>query len=212
MVALNTVASGERLAARLTGRIRDRKVLAAMRGVLREHFLDDSMAAYAADEVALPIGYEQTTSNPFIIARMLEMAVVAAPPPAKVLEVGVGSGYQTALLAELGYNVVGVERIRGLQEAARKRLRRLGYDDIRLFHGDGWNGWSAAAPYDAMIVCAESPCVPVQLLSQLTANGLLVLPLMQKTGVRITAVNASGDIVSRREAVAFVPMKEGLLK
>lgn len=213
MVALKEdLGSGARLADKMAGRIRDKNILAAVRRLSREHFLDDSMMAYADEEAALPIGYEQTTSNPFVIARMLEMITAVAKPPANVLEVGVGCGYQTALLAEMGYNVVGVERIGWLLSAARARLRRMGYNNIRVFHRDGWGGWSADAPYDGIVVCAESASVPVRLLQQLSADGRLVLPLARKDGVRLTAVNAAGEIVARRETVMFVPMKEGVLK
>lgn len=199
-----------RMSKQLAGRIRDAGVLNAMRRVSRAAFLESSMLARADSEAPLPIGYAQTTSSPFVIARMLEMLLDGGAPPPKVLEVGSGSGYQTALLGELGCEVVGVERIRPLADSARIRLRRLGYRNIRIVYGDGHHGWEAGAPYDGMVVCAEASFVPSGLLEQLSAEGRLVLPLRRRDSVRLVAVNKDGTVVARREFVEFVPMKQGV--
>ena len=202
----------QRLVQRLAASIRNAAILAAFARVPREAFLDNTMAAHSSDDVALPIGYEQTTSQPFVIARMLEMLHSTTPPPARVLEVGAGCGYQTALLAELGYDVVAIERIRPLATAAQKRLRQLGYGGVEVVYGDGFNGYAAKSPYNGVVVCAECQSIPTQLLPQLHPQGYVVLPLARADGaeVRLCLLQASGRVCLQRESVAFVPMKEGV--
>ena len=192
------------------GRIRNRAVLEAMRRVGRESFLDASMLPKAGEDMALPIGFSQTTSSPFVIARMLEMMLNGAPSLPCVLEIGSGCGYQTAVLAELGGKVFGVERIGALARLASARLRKLKYNNIRIKHADGWNGWKENAPYDGIVVCAETSRIPMALLAQLQPGRRLVLPLRKNESVRLVAVNANGEIVARREDVAFVPMLAGM--
>lgn len=209
-VALTESPSGERLAQRLAGRVRRPEVLQAIRRVAREDFLADTTPALADEDKALPIGYAQTTSSPLVIARMLEMLLKGVSPPLKVLEVGAGCGYQTALLAEMGCEVIGLERIRPLADAARRRLRRLGYNAARLLHRDGFMGYAEKAPYDGIVVCAECADIPAALPSQLTAGGRLILPLKENGNVRLMAVGADGGILSRQEHVSFVPMLGGV--
>ena len=203
--------SGEKLCAHLRGRVRNKQVLAAMRHVPREKFLDASLLPYAGDDSALPIGHEQTTSAPGVIARMLEMMLAERQPPLKILEIGGGCGYQTALLAEMGCTVFSVERIAPLARASRRRLREMGYNSAQLMHADGFSGDRENAPFDGIIICAECDAVPPQLLPQLAPDARLVLPLRQRDGaVRLAAVAADGEVVSLREEVRFVSMLQGV--
>lgn len=204
-----TSVSGERLYQTLTGRIRNKAVLAGIRRLPREKFLDRSMLPFAGDDSALPIGFEQTTSAPFVIARMLEMMFADSKPAGKILEVGCGCGYQTALLAEMGCEVIGIERVRQLADTAARRLRDLGYETVSVIHGDGFLGDSENAPFDGIVVCAECDSVPPRLLAQLASSARLVLPLRDGDEVRLTAINAKGSVVAVREHVRFVNMQKG---
>lgn len=189
----------------LRGKIRDRAVLAAMRKVPRENFLDPSLRSRAGEDKALPIGYAQTTSQPFVIARMLEMARNRAAP-AKVLEIGAGCGYQSALLGELCESVVSVERVKALAEAAKKNLRAARCENVEVIHGDGFKGHPPRAPYDAIVVCAETGEIPPLLVKQLSPQARLVMPLAGANGIELVAVNCDGAVISRREQVQFVPL------
>lgn len=203
--------SGERLYKRLCGQVRNTHVLTAIRSVPRDKFLDASLLPYAGDDEALPIGHEQTTSAPLVIARMLEMMLGAKKPPLKILEIGSGSGYQTALLAEMGCTVVGIERIRALAAAARRCLQEAGYGSAAaILHGDGFEGAADSAPFDGIVVCAECLSIPPPLPLQLAESALLVLPLRQRNSVRLVAVNAAGKVVAQREEVRFVNMRKGV--
>ena len=199
------MADVELLVESLRGRIRDRAVLAAMRKVPRARFLDPSLRSRAAEDEALPIGFAQTTSQPFIIARMLEMARNRGNP-AKMLEIGAGCGYQSALLGELCESVVSVERLKALAAVAKKNLRATGCDNVLVIHGDGFGGYPQGAPYDGIIVCAETDTIPPQLVGQLAQKARLIMPLAGRAGVELVAVNSKGAIINRREQVQFVPM------
>jgi protein-L-isoaspartate(D-aspartate) O-methyltransferase len=155
--------------------IQDSRVIQAMRKVPRHPFVDPGLITRAYDDGALPIGEKQTLSQPYIVARMTEALELKGEE--KVLEVGTGSGYQTALLAELCFNVFSVEKIRGLSRKARALLDRLQYHNVALHVGDGTVGWSEHAPYDAIIVTAGAPQVPKPLLDQLSLAGRLVIPI-----------------------------------
>jgi protein-L-isoaspartate(D-aspartate) O-methyltransferase len=160
----------------LAGRgIRDPRVLAAMNAVPRHAFVDPSFHARAYGDHALPTVEGQTISQPWIVARMLELT--ALEPDQRVLEVGTGSGYQTALLARLVERVFSVERVPGLLRAARARLDRLGIRNVALRHGDGSLGWQEFAPYARVLVAAAAPRVPDALLAQLNERGVLVIPV-----------------------------------
>ena len=204
--------SGARLYDQLRRQVHNPAILAAIRCLPREKFLDPSMLPYAGDDAALPIGYDQTTSAPLVIARMLDMMLGRKKPPLKILEIGSGCGYQTALLAEMGCSVIGIERIQPLADAARRRLAEMGYNTATIMHRDGFAGDAENAPFDGIIVCAECAMIPQQLVSQLAPAARLVLPLrqMQKDGVCLTAVNNSGEVVSVREQVRFVQMRKGV--
>ena len=167
--------------------IADGRVLAAMRKIPRHLFVDAGIVNRAYDDCALPIGDKQTLSQPYMAAHMSETLVLTGAE--KVLEIGTGSAYQTALLAELCFNVFSVEKIRALSRKARLLLDRLDYQNIALHVGDGTIGWSEHAPYDAIIVTAGAPKAPQPLLDQLSIGGRLVIPVGDEQGqtlVRVT--------------------------
>ncbi len=155
--------------------ITDARVIAALRRIPRHLFVDPGIVNRAYDDSALPIGEKQTLSQPYMTARMTE--ALALNGDEKVLEVGTGSGYQTALVAELCFNVFSVEKLRVLSRKARILLDQLEYQNIALHVGDGTIGWSEHAPYDAIIVSAGSPSTPKPLLDQLSSCGRLVIPV-----------------------------------
>ena len=185
----------------------DAELLRAFRTVPRHLFVDASNAY--ADE-ALPLSAGQTISQPYIVALMTH----AARPErgwngARALEIGTGSGYQAAILAELGAQVTSVERHRALSERAGRALADAGYDTVQLIVGDGTQGWAAGAPYDAVIVTAAGPSVPGKLLEQLSSEGgTLVMPVGGRGHQALTVVNRRGDDFVRRvgEPVVFVPL------
>lgn len=154
--------------------IKDKRVLEAFNMVPRHIFVDTALQDRAYKDTALPIGKEQTISQPYTVARQTELLEVK--PGEKVLEIGTGSGYQAAILCELGAEVYTVERHKELYQKARSMLRELGYS-VRAKLGDGTMGWSAYAPYDAIVVTAGAPVVPEDLVDQLALNGRLVVPV-----------------------------------
>jgi len=158
--------------------IRDKRVLEAFNIVERHKFIDTALGDKAYKDTALPIGKGQTISQPYTVARQTELLEVK--PGEKVLEIGTGSGYQAAILCELGAEVYSIERHEELYERARAILRELGYR-VHLKLGDGTLGWSAYAPYDAIVVTAGAPVVPEELVSQLNVNGRLVIPVGSDT-------------------------------
>jgi protein-L-isoaspartate(D-aspartate) O-methyltransferase len=162
----------EQLAAR---GIHDAAVLAAMRRVPRHLFVEAALRERAYEDTPLPIGERQTISQPYMVALMTEALGLVRHE--RVLEVGTGSGYQTAVLAELGARIVSIERIERLAERARLVLGLLGHSDVRIELGDGTLGWPSAAPYDAILVTAGAPCIPRPLLEQLAPAGRVVLPI-----------------------------------
>jgi protein-L-isoaspartate(D-aspartate) O-methyltransferase len=167
--------------------ITDARVIAALRRIPRHLFVDHGIVNRAYDDSALPIGEKQTLSQPYMTARMTE--ALALNGDEKVLEVGTGSGYQTALVAELCFNVFSVEKLRVLSRKARTLLDQLEYQNIALHVGDGTIGWSEHAPYDAIIVSAGSPSTPKPLLDQLSSCGRLVIPVgdeQNQTLLRVT--------------------------
>lgn len=155
--------------------IRDPRVLDAMRRVPREAFVAPADRARAFADGALPLAEGQTISQPYVVAQMIE--ALAIRPSDHVLEVGTGSGYAAAVLAELAASVVTIERLPRLARDARERLRRLGYDGVQVVEGDGTRGWPDEAPYDAILVSAGAPAVPPALEDQLAGGGRLVLPV-----------------------------------
>jgi protein-L-isoaspartate(D-aspartate) O-methyltransferase len=171
--------------------IHDVAVLAAMRRVPRHFFVEAALRERAYEDTPLPIGERQTISQPYMVALMT--AALEVGPGARVLEVGTGSGYQTAVLAELGTHVVSVERLERLAERARLVLGLLDYSDVRVEVGDGGLGWAAGAPYDAILVTAGAPQIPRPLLEQLAPGGRLVLPMGEDELQSLVRLRRGGD-------------------
>ncbi|MRS14110.1 protein-L-isoaspartate O-methyltransferase [Enterobacteriaceae bacterium RIT691] len=190
--------------------IADEQVLDAIASVPREKFIDEAFEHKAWENVALPIGQGQTISQPYMVARMTELLTLT--PESRVLEIGTGSGYQTAILAHLVHHVCSVERIKSLQWQARRRLKQLDLHNVSTRHGDGWLGWQARAPFDAIIVTAAPEEIPVALMSQLAEGGILVLPVGEEHQL-LKRVRRRGDefIIDIVEAVRFVPLVKGEL-
>jgi protein-L-isoaspartate(D-aspartate) O-methyltransferase len=187
--------------------IRDLRVLAAMAEVPRERFLPERLAAFAYDDGPLPIGEEQTISQPYIVALMVEAAGVA--PGSRVLEVGAGSGYAAAVIARIADRVYAIERHETLAKAARRRVIDLGYDNLTILAGDGSLGLPAHAPYDAILVAAGSATVPEPLRQQLAIGGRLVAPVggpSVQTLLRITRTGDDSWTESDLGKVRFVPL------
>jgi protein-L-isoaspartate(D-aspartate) O-methyltransferase len=156
-------------------KIRDERVLDAMMRVHRHLFVPEAIEAQGYKDNALPLAFDQTISQPFIVARMTELLELIGTE--KVLEIGAGSGYQTAILCELARKVYAIERIEGLAHDAEQRLRAFGYRNFSLKAGDGTNGWEAYHPYDAMLVAAGGPEIPIPLVKQLKPGGRMVIPI-----------------------------------
>jgi protein-L-isoaspartate(D-aspartate) O-methyltransferase len=186
--------------------IGDARVLAALRAVPRERFVAEDQREQAYRNAPLPIGEGQTISQPFVVAVMLQE--LGLDGSERVLEVGTGSGYQTALLAALANRVVSIERHASLAALAEARLNALGYRNVEIRVGDGSVGWPAAAPYDAIVVSAGAPVVPGALLDQLGDGGTLVAPVGSMTGQDLVVVTRHGTKLERqsRGAVRFVPL------
>ncbi|MFZ3389792.1 MULTISPECIES: protein-L-isoaspartate(D-aspartate) O-methyltransferase [Buttiauxella] len=190
--------------------IKDEKVLDAIAQVPREKFVDEAFEHKAWENTALPIGSGQTISQPYMVARMTELLELT--PESRVLEIGTGSGYQTAILAHLVHHVCSVERIKGLQWHARRRLKQLDLHNISTRHGDGWQGWHARSPFDAIIVTAAPPEIPSELLAQLDEGGILVLPVGEDRQFLKRIRRQSGEfVIDTVEAVRFVPLVKGEL-
>ncbi len=164
--------------------VTDARVVAALRKIPRHVFVDPGIVNRAYDDSALPIGEKQTLSQPYMAARMSEALALSGGE--KVLEIGTGSGFQTALLAELCFNVFSVEKLRALSRRARALLDQLDYHNIALHVGDGTIGWSEHAPYDAIIVTAGAPQAPRPLLDQLAVGGRLVIPIGDEQSQTLT--------------------------
>ena len=188
--------------------IRDERLLAAFEVVPREQFIEPELAPDAYSDGPLPIGCGQTISQPYIVALMIEAAGVA--PSDTVLEVGAGSGYAAAILARLAGSVIAVERVPELAAAARGRLVRLGFDNVRVVEGDGTLGWIEEAPYDAILAAASGRDVPQSLIAQLAPGGRLVMPVGARgSGQQLIKLTKATNGSITQEwlcAVRFVPL------
>ena len=210
-IGMTSQRTRERMITRLAEQgIRDPRVLEVMRSVPRHLFVDEALATRAYEDTALPIGNGQTISQPYVVARMSE-ALCADGPLAKVLEVGTGCGYQSAVLARLADEVFSVERIGDLVRRTRERLRQLQIRNVRIRHGDGYQGWSEHAPYDAILVAAAPPEVPQALLTQLADGGRLIVPVGERGNQQLRLIRRLGDEFEQQvlEMVSFVPMLPG---
>lgn len=187
-------------------------VLEVIRRTPRHLFVDEALAHRAYEDTALPIGHNQTISQPYMVGRMTEL-LLAAGPLDKVLEIGTGSGYQTAVLAQLVERVFSVERIQGLQDRAKERLLELELRNVVFRWGDGWEGWSALAPYNGIIVTAAASTVPQALLDQLAPGGRLVIPVGNGVEQQLLLIMREEHGFSRQvlDAVRFVPLLNGPL-
>jgi protein-L-isoaspartate(D-aspartate) O-methyltransferase len=192
--------------------IREQRVLDAMAAVPRHLFVEEALASRAYEDTALPIGFSQTISQPYVVARMMDI-LLHDREPGKVLEVGTGCGYQAAVLARVFPQVYSIERIKGLHERARANLLGLKLSNLRLVHGDGYAGLEKAAPFQAIVVAAAAPAVPEALLRQLAPGGRMVLPLRAGANgaQRLVLVerNGRGFVETELDTVKFVPMEAG---
>lgn len=190
--------------------VKDETVLSAIANVPRELFVSQAMAHQAYDNNALPIGSGQTISQPYIVAKMTQLLELDSQT--KVLEIGTGSGYQTAVLAQLVEHVYSVERIKALQWGAKRRLKLLDIYNVSTKHGDGWQGWNSKAPFDAIIVTAAAVSVPQQLLMQLSNNGRLVIPVGDNEQQLLKITRKDDNFTTQViELVNFVPLIAGEL-
>jgi protein-L-isoaspartate(D-aspartate) O-methyltransferase len=194
------------LVSSLRPEISDQRLIEAIGRVERERFLTEDQRRYAYEDRPLPIGHGQTTSQPTMIALMLQELRLTGDE--KVLEVGAGCGYQTALLAELARQVVGVELIPGLAERAFRVLAELGYTNARIEVAKEAIGWPEDAPYDAIIVAAAAPRIPVALVRQLAPGGRLAIPVGDRNGqdLLVAELRPEGVTVTRKGACSFVPL------
>jgi len=209
--------TSQRTRARMVERLReqgigDARVLEAMAAVPRHLFVEEALASRAYEDTALPIGFGQTISQPYVVARMIEV-LIQGRNLGKVLEVGTGCGYQAAVLAQLATEVYSVERIRELQERARANLRELRLRNLRLAYADGASGIEKAAPFDSIIVAAAAPEMPQALLQQLARGGKMILPLREgrADAQRLVLVERSrlGFTETALDPVRFVPLRPG---
>ena len=217
-IHLNTQGIGmtsQRTRDRLITRLRengidDERVLEVMRSTPRHLFMDEAMASRAYEDTALPIGFGQTISQPYIVARMTQ-ALLQHGTPQRVLEIGTGSGYQTAILSQLVTQVFSVERVGALLSLARQRLSTLGLNNIQFRLGDGHEGWSKHAPFDAILVTAAPEEIPSGLLAQLNEGGVLVIPVGANQAQRLRRLTRKGDGFDEEtlELVSFVPLVKG---
>jgi len=216
-VGMTSKRTRDRLVQRLLGQgITDQCVLDVMANTPRHLFLDEALSHRAYEDTSLPIGFGQTLSQPYIVARMTEVllnALGAKSKQSRVLEVGTGSGYQTSILAQLVQSVLTVERIRPLQDKARTRLRLIGLNNVQYKHGDGGLGWPAEGVFDGILCAAAPRTVPKSLLDQLAPNGVLIIPVGGDTQelTLIVRQNDSDNFMTKTlEPVKFVPLLAGV--
>lgn len=188
-------------------------VLERMRNVPRHFFVDEALGSRAYENTALPIGHGQTISQPYIVALMTEALIRGRRLPLpKVLEIGSGSGYQTAVLAPFVRHVFSIERVNPLLKRARQTLRELRINNVSMRHADGWQGWPSQAPFHGIIVAAAPESVPERLLGQLDEGGRLVIPFGSPGRQSLVCITRQGDDFMREELglVSFVPLVQGM--
>lgn len=212
-IGMTSQRTRERLIQRLCDEgLSNLEVLDVIRRTPRHLFVDEALSHRAYEDTALPIGNNQTISQPYIVGRMTEL-LLADGPLDKVLEIGTGSGYQTAVLAQLVEHVFSVERIQSLQERAKERMTELNLRNVVYRWGDGWDGWNALAPYNGIIVTAGAKEVPQALLDQLAVGGRLVIPVGESDDQQLLLIvrEKSGLVYHTLEGVRFVPLLSGSL-
>ena len=208
--------TSQRTRARMVDRLREKgirseKVLAAMAAVPRHAFVEEALASRAYEDTALPLGMGQTISQPYIVARMIELLLNGRPGLGKTLEVGAGCGYQAAVLAQLSKDVFALERIGPLLEKAKANMRTLQQFNVRLKLADGNFGLPEAAPFDSIIVAAAGPLIPPELLRQLAPGGRMVLPVGgQEQYLCLVEHTPNGFTETRLDPVRFVPLLSGI--
>ncbi len=212
-IGMTSARTRDRLITRLREQgIANEQVLERIRAVPRHLFMDEALASRAYEDTALPIGHGQTISQPYIVARMTE-ALLEAGPVRKVLEIGTGCGYQTAVLAPLVVSLYSIERIAALQTRARRVLRELKISNVHMKHGDGFEGWAAYAPFDGIVCAAAAYTVPTTLLEQIGDGGRLIIPVGPDREQQLLRVTRRGDRLEREilGPVTFVPLLRGLI-
>lgn len=210
-IGMTSQRTRDRMVSRLTEQgIRNKKVLEVMRNTPRHIFVDEALASRAYEDTALPIGHNQTISQPYIVAKMTEL-LLAAGPLQKVLEIGTGCGYQTAILAQLADHVYSVERILPLQRKAKGYLWELKIKNVSFIHNDGGWGWPEYAPFDGILVSAAPPEIPETLLQQMAIGGVMVIPIGEGGRQILQRVIRSekGYEVEEFDPVSFVPFLSG---
>jgi protein-L-isoaspartate(D-aspartate) O-methyltransferase len=211
-IGMTSARTRDRLVLRLKEQgIRSQAVLEQIRNVPRHLFVDEALASRAYEDTALPIGLGQTISQPFIVARMTE-ALLDGFTGSRILEIGTGCGYQTAVLAPLVKEIFSVERIPELLRKTRQRLRDLDIYNVRLRPGDGWEGWRKYAPYDGIIVTAAAAEIPASLIEQMAPGGRLIMPVGPSGAQDLLRVFSKAGSQEREflAAVSFVPLVKGL--
>jgi protein-L-isoaspartate(D-aspartate) O-methyltransferase len=214
-IGMTSARTRERLIQRLQEQgIAKLEVLDRIRSVPRHLFVDEAIASRAYEDTALPIGFHQTISQPYIVARMTEAALEGVQRPKKVLEIGTGCGYQTAVLAPLVGKIYSIERIRGLHQRARKLLKELQIANVLLKHSDGMLGWKSQAPFDVILAAAAPLAVPEPLLKQLSkSGGRLIVPVGPEGQQQLLCISRFGEEYNRKSlgAVSFVPLLGGAI-
>jgi protein-L-isoaspartate(D-aspartate) O-methyltransferase len=192
--------------------IRNSDVLAAVKSVPRHRFVDEALASRAYEDIPLPIGHQQTISQPFIVALMTEKLIAGRADRKAVLEIGTGCGYQTAILAHLYEWVCSIERIQSLSERADSTLKALQINNVELRYGDGYDGWAGRSQFDSIILTAAPEYLPQRIIAQLASGGCLVAPVGKITNQRLRVVTNSRGLLSDEEgeAVRFVPLVRGI--
>ena len=211
-IGMTSARTRERLVQRLQDQgIKDQRVLDRIRSVPRHLFMDEALATRAYEDTALPIGFGQTISQPYVVARMTEALLEAGPTP-KVLEIGTGCGYQTAILAPLVQEIYTIERISSLLGRARRTLRELKIRNVHCRHEDGSLGWPARAPYDGILLTAAPHEVPPALFDQLVVGGRLIAPVGPDGRQELMRYTKTETRLQKQSlgAVSFVPLLSGL--
>ena len=187
--------------------IKSNAVLDRIRDVPRHLFVDEALATRSYEDTALPIGLGQTISQPYIVAKMTE-SLLNSVIGDRILEIGTGCGYQTAVLSPFFKEIYSIERIRSLLQKTKQRLRAIDIYNVNFFHGDGWQGWSKYGPYDGIIVAAAAPELPIKLLEQLALNGSMIIPIGGSNEQKLMIVTRNQDHYESKDlgSVSFVPL------